>query len=85
MIVTIAVMVTVMITIVVMAAVMSKISATVASLLKLPPAVLRLTAVLTVLSDFFVKIVFSLLNTFVAVAPMVCLQGYDTAKQAASQ
>jgi hypothetical protein len=73
MIVTIAVMVTVMITIVVMVAVMSNIAATVASLLKLPPAVLHLTAVLTVLSHFFVKIVFSLLNTFVAVAPMVCL------------
>ena len=73
MIVAIAVMVTVMVTIVVMVAVMSKIAATVASVLKLPPAVLHLTAVRTVLSDFFVKIVFSLLNTFVAVAPMVCL------------
>jgi hypothetical protein len=57
----------------VMVTVMTKIAATVASVLKLPPAVLHLTAVLTVLSDFFVKIVFSLLNTFVAVAPMVCL------------
>ena len=73
MIIAIVVMVAVMITIAVMVAVMSKIAATVASLLNLPPAVLRLTAVLTVLSDFFVKIVFSLLNTFVAVAPMVCL------------
>jgi len=63
----------------------SNIAATVASLLKLPPAVLRLTAVLTVLSDFFVKIVFCLLNMFFAVAPMVCLQRYDTAEKAAAQ
>ena len=53
-------------------AVMIKIAATVASLLKVPPAVLGLTTVLTVLSDFLVKIVFSLPDTFVAVAPMVC-------------
>ena len=52
--------------------VMIKTAATVASLVKVSPAILRLTAMLTVLSDFFVKIVFSLSNTFVAVAPLVC-------------
>ena len=56
----------------VMTAVMIKTAATVASLVKVSPAILRLTAMLTVLSDFFVKIVFSLSNTFVAVAPLVC-------------
>jgi hypothetical protein len=66
-------MVAIAITTSVIVAVVSNISATVASLVKVSPAVLRLTAVLTVLSDFFVKIVFSLSNSFLAVAPMVCL------------
>jgi hypothetical protein len=63
----------------------SNIAATVASLLKVAPAVLCLATALTVLSDFFVKIVFCLLDMFFAVAPMVCLQRYDTAEQAAAQ
>ena len=56
-----------------------------ANVSKVMPALVCLSAVLTVLSDFLVKIVFCLLNMFFAVAPMVCLQRYDSAEQAAAQ
>jgi hypothetical protein len=68
---TISVIVTITISAIV--ALTSNIAATLPSLVKVAPLVLRLTAVLTVLSDFFVKLVFCLLNIFFAVAPMVCL------------
>jgi hypothetical protein len=37
------------------------------------PARLRLTAMLTVLSDLFVKILFGLANAFFAIFALVCL------------
>jgi len=70
---------------VVTATVAFKPTATRARLLKVASPVRRLMATLTVLSDLFVKIFFSLVNTFLAVAPMVCPQRYDTAEQAGSQ
>ena len=57
---------------VVTAAASFKTPAALASLLKIPPAVLRLTAALTVLSNLFVKIFFGLVDAFFAVAPLVC-------------
>ena len=73
--VTVAITISVIVTITISAivALTSNIAATLTSLVKVAPLVFRLTAVLTVLSDFFMEIVFCLLNMFFAVAPMVCL------------
>jgi hypothetical protein len=57
----------------VMITVTLKSAAALANLGKVSPAVLRLTAAFSVLSDLFVKIFFSLSNAFVAVAPLVRL------------
>ena len=56
-----------------MVAVTIKTAATVARLVKVAPAVLRLTAMLTVLSNLFVKIFLCFVNTLLTVSPMVCL------------
>ena len=81
----IAVAVVVTIVVVVAVVVTIKTAAMLPSLLKVTSAVLRLMTLLTVLSHFFVKVFFSLSNTFVAVAPLVCPQRYNTNEQATAQ